>query len=176
VSYQGYPPAQPAPAAYVAAPPTRPATLTFGYFGALLAGLFSLAGSALLIAQAHDLAERTANDVLGDDTTAILGSDLTSSVVDDAANTLVMRGVAGVVSAVLVLAVALAVRNGATWARIVLTVLLLGGLCANGFAIADVAPGATKALDAAAMLLGLAVVVLLFLPATNRYVKARKQT
>ncbi|GGM26207.1 hypothetical protein ACFFX1_16735 [Dactylosporangium sucinum] len=176
MSNTGHQPVQPtAVAAYAAVPSTRPATLTFGFFGALLAGLFSVVGSVLLIVKAHDLAARTASDILGEDTESLLGSELTASVVDEAANTLVVRGVTGLVSAVLVLGIALAVRNGALWARIVLTVLLLGGLCANGLMISDVAPGATKALGGAAIVLGLAAVVLLFLPPTNRYAKARGQ-
>ncbi|MET7394881.1 hypothetical protein ABZS66_15470 [Dactylosporangium sp. NPDC005572] len=176
MSNTGHQPVQPAAVAtYAATPSIRPATLTFGFFGALLAGLFSAVGSVLLVVKAHDLAERTAGDVLGEDTEALLGSELTASVVDEAANTLVVRGVTGLVSAVLVLGIALAVRNGALWARIVLTVLLLSALCANGLVISDVAPGATKALGAAAMVLSIAVVVLLFLPPTSRYAKARKQ-
>ncbi|WP_238007118.1 hypothetical protein KZZ52_37180 [Dactylosporangium sp. AC04546] len=176
MSNPGHPPVQPAAvAAYVPTPPTRPATLTFGFLGALLAGLFSAVGSALLIVKAHDLAERTASDVLGEDAESLLGSELTAGLVDEAANTLVVRGVTGLVPAVLVLGIALAVRNGALWARIVLTVLLLGALCANGLVISDVAPGATKALGVAAIVLSVAVVVLLFLPPTNRYARARRQ-
>jgi hypothetical protein len=135
--------------------------------------LFSAAGAILLIVQAHDLAEQEARELLGADA-SLLGPELIATAADEAANTLVLRGITGLVSAVFVLGIALAVRNGALWARIVLTVLLLGGVCANGFAAADLAPAATRALVVAAILLSVVVVVLLFLPPTNSYVKARK--
>ena len=166
-------PVPPAPAAVPMAPPARPLTLTLAFFGAMLTGLAGLAASALLIAKAHDLAQKTTDEVLGS-SGDVFGSDLTSTVVDEAAQTLTVRGISGIVSAVLILAVGLAIRGGATWARVVLTVLLVGGLCANGVILTDVAPAATKALGALAMVVGLAVVVLMFLPPSNRYAKARK--
>ena len=55
-----------------------------------------------------------------------------------------------------------------------MTILMLGTWCANGIVIRDVAPTATKALGAAAIVLSLAVIVLLFLPPTNAYAKARR--
>jgi hypothetical protein len=172
VSHPGFPP--PASATYPVAPLRRPATLKLGYLGALLVALFSAAGAVLLIVKARDVAEQTATDVLGADSTSELGSDLISIAVDEAASTLVSRGVAALVSALLVLGVALAVRNGALWARIVLTILVLGGICANGLVLSDIAPAATKALGVAAIVLSVAVVVLLFLPPTNAYARARK--
>jgi hypothetical protein len=155
-------------------PYPRPLTLTLAFFGALLAGLAGIAGSALLIANAHDLAQQTTNDLLGAGTADALGAGLTAGVVDEAAHTLTLRGVTGIVSAVLILAVALAIRGGATWARVVLTVLLLGALCANGVILTDVAPGATKALGVLAMVVAVTVVVLMFLPPSNRYTAAQK--
>ncbi len=168
--YNAYPPQPMAPPPVP--PLTRPATLTLGFAGALLAGLLSALGAVLLIVDAHQLALQTVNDIVPTDSG--LG-DLANAAADDAANTLVIRGVTGLVSAVLVLAVALAVRNGRLWARIVLTVLLLGGLCANGLIVRDVSPAATKALDYAAIGLALLSVVVLFLPSTNRYAKARRR-
>jgi hypothetical protein len=163
----------PAPAAYGAAPPpARPATLTFAFYGALLSGVLVLAGSILLYVQARDVAVEQG---LGSGNADALGQDLTNAVVDEAVGTLQLRGISGIVSAVLLLAAALAVRNGATWARVLLTVLLVGGVCAGGVTVADLAPAATKALDTIAIVLNLVVVVLLFLPATNAYAKARKQ-
>jgi hypothetical protein len=153
------------------APPARPATLTLGFVGALLAGVLSALGAILLIAKAHELAQQTVDSIVPSDSG--LG-DLAKAAVDDAAATLVSRGVVGLVSAILVIAIALAVRNAALWARIVLTVLLFGGLFANLIAIRDVTPGATKALDLAAIGISILVVVLLFLPPTNRYAKARR--
>ena len=170
----GYPPAMPPPYTDVPQGPLRrPATLTLAYFGGILAGLFSIIGAALLIAQAKDLAKDMAAELVPD--SDILGTSTMQAAIDEAANTLVVRGVMLLVSGVLVLAIALAIRNGATWARIVLTVLLLGGLCANGLVLRDVAPAVTKATGVATLLLSVAVVVLMFLPPTNQYVKNRKR-
>jgi hypothetical protein len=154
-------------------PLQRPATLTFAFFGGILAGLFSIVGAVLLIMQAKDLAKDVATDFTSD--ADILGSSVVQAAIDEAASKLVIRGVMVLVSGVLILAFALAVRNGATWARIVLTVLLVGALCTNGLVISDVAPAATTALGVATLLLSVAVVVLMFLPPTNRYAKARKR-
>ncbi|GAA4263124.1 hypothetical protein [Dactylosporangium darangshiense] len=167
-----YPAYQPVPAFAPAPPPSRPATLGLAFLGALLSGVLALAGSILLYTGAHDVAVKQG---IGADNADALGQELTDSIVSDAVHTLQLRGISGIVSAVLILAVALAARNAATWARVVLTVLLVGGLCAGGVQVADIAPAATKALDVAAIVLNLAVVVLLFLPATNAYAKARKQ-
>jgi FtsH-binding integral membrane protein len=151
----------------------RPATLTFAFYGALLVGLFSIIGGILLIADSRHLAEQTAAGLTDDP--SVLGNEIVKAAVDQAASALVVRGVVVIVSGVLVLAIAFAVRNGAMWARIVMTLLVLAAVCSNGLVIRDVAPAATKALDVASMLLGIAVVVLIFLPPSNKYASARKR-
>jgi hypothetical protein len=169
VSYPAY---QPAPAFAAAPPPSRPTTLNLAFFGALLSGLLGLVGSILLYTGAHDVAVKQG---VGADNADALGQELTDSIVSDAVHTLQLRGISGIVSAALIVVFALAARNAATWARVVLTVLLVGGLCAGGVAVADIAPAATKGLDVTAIVLNVVVVVLLFLPPTNAYAKARKQ-
>jgi len=158
---------QPAPV------PSRPLTATLAFSGALLAGLFTVLGAVLLIVTAKDTAKQAAADLLGVDPSDI-GSDFDSDL-DTAAHTLVVRGILGLISGALVIAVALALRNAALWARIVETVLLVGGLCTNGLVLRDVAPAATKGLDIAAVLVSLVAVVLMFLPPTNAYAAARKR-
>ena len=74
----------------------------------------------------------------------------------------------------LVMAASLTVHNAALWGRIVTGVLLLVSLCANGLEFTDVASGATTALGVTANLLGIAAIVMSFLPATNRYAAALK--
>jgi hypothetical protein len=169
VSYPAY---QPAPAFQAAPPPSRPTTLNLAFFGALLSGLLGLVGSILLYTGAHDVAVKQG---VGADNADALGQELTDSIVTDAVHTLQLRAISGIVAAVLIIAVALAVRNAATWARVVLTVLLVGGVCAGGVQVADIAPAATKALAVAAIVLNVAVVAVLFLPPTNAYARARKQ-
>jgi len=84
------------------------------------------------------------------------------------------RELAAIVLGALVMAASLTVHNAALWGRIVTGVLLLVSLCANGLEFTDVASGATTALGVTANLLGIAAIVMSFLPATNRYAAARK--
>lgn len=158
---------QPAPV------PSRPLTATLAFYGALLAGVLTIVGAALLIITAKDTAKQAAADLLGVDPSEV-GSDFDSAL-STATNSLVVRGVLGLISGALVVAIALAMRNAALWARIVETVLLVGGLCANGVVLRDIAPAATKGLDIAAVVVSLVAVVCMFLPATNAYPAARKR-
>ncbi len=155
---------------------SRPATLTYAFYGAVVVGVLSVISAILLIADSHSLAVKTTKDVLtsaGLGDTGTLGSEIAKQAIDDAASTLVVRGVMGLLSGLLVLAIALVARNGATWARVVLAVLLVGSLCSNGLAAKDVAPALSKGLDWTAIVLSLVVVVLLFLPASGAYAKSR---
>ena len=82
-----------------------------------------------------------------------------------------------IVVGVAILAVALAARNAAMWARITLTVVLVVGMCAgSGLQLGDrsVLPSVSVIAAALTPLLSIAAIVLLFLPATNRYASARK--
>src|SRR4051812_3734595 len=106
--------------------PSRPLTATLAFYGALSAGLLTVVGAVLLIINAKDTASRAAADLLGVDPSE-LGTDFDAAL-DSAANTLVVRGILGLISGALVIAIALALRNAALWARIVETVLLVGGL------------------------------------------------
>ncbi len=160
-----------APARTVA---TRPMTATLGYLGALAAGVFSIIGAVLLMVDAKELATRTTADVLGTDPTGA-GDDLVQGVIDDAAHTLVVRGILCLVFGALIVVFALAARQAALWARILLILVLLGGVGADLIVARDVAPAATKALDVIAIIVSLVVIVLTFLPATNRFGAARKR-
>src|SRR5690348_1734437 len=105
----------------------RPSTLTLGFAGALVVGLSSLVAGVLLVSEARHLAEQTAADLLSGE--GLAGVGLNSGAVDQATDALTTRGVTVLVSGALVLGVAFAVRDGATWARSVLGLLLLGTVC-----------------------------------------------
>jgi len=151
----------------------RPTTLTLGFVGALLVGLSSVIAGVLLVTDARNLAQQTAADLLTGE--GLYGVGLNSAAVDHATDALTTRGATVLVSGALVLGVAFAVRDGATWARAVLGLLLLGTVCGNGLVVTDVAPAASMGLGVVAMALSVAVVALLFLPASNRYAGARKR-
>ena len=95
---------------------------------------------------------------------------LVNAAVDAAYSTLQSRAVLAVVMFFLVGALAFLARNGRTGARIGLTVALF---FAVGIWLTNVrdggVPGAIRALDGAAMLFGLAAIILAWLPATQRF-------
>jgi hypothetical protein len=154
-------------------PPARPGIVSAAFFAALASGLFSVIGGILEFSGARELAEKVASDALGTDITG-LDLGVTDAAVTGAVNTLQFRGILAIVLGALVMAASLTVHNAALWGRIVTGVLLLVSLCANGLEFTDVASGATTALGVTANLLGIAAIVMSFLPATNRYAAARK--
>ncbi|HKD97850.1 MAG TPA: hypothetical protein VKB69_09640 [Micromonosporaceae bacterium] len=162
------------PASMSYAPPgapgvvARPATAAVAFFGALAAGLFTVIGSVLLIAQAKDVAAQSVKD-LGADPTGLF-----QSVVDDAADKLHSRGILGLAFGILVVAAAVLARNAATWARVVLSVVLVVEIFIGAVTARDIAPGGTKVLDGLAIVLALVAIVAAFMPATGRFAKARK--
>jgi hypothetical protein len=166
-------PSFPAPQGYglPSAAPTRPTTVTLAFYFALLSGLLTIVGSILLLMNANDLAAQVAGDAVGTDF-----ADLTDLATDQAHQTLVTRAILGLVTGVLVLVFALFIRNAALWARILLTVFLVGAWCSNGLTVRDVAPAATKALEGIAVLLGIISIVLMYLGPTNKYAAARKRS
>jgi hypothetical protein len=156
-------------------PVDRPTSLTVGYFAALLASLSSLGGAVALMVSAKELANKVATDVVGTDAAGVLGSSYVTEALEAAAHTLVVRGMVGLVAAMLLLGFALLARNGALWARITLIVMLLVALATNALAVRDVVPPISKVLDLVAILSCLVAASLVVLPASGRYAKTRKQ-
>jgi len=156
-----------------AGPPARPGIVSVAFYAALASGVFSIIGGILEFSGARDLAEKVASDALGTDVTD-LDLGVADPAIGDAVNTLQFRGILAIVLGALVMVVSLTLYNAALWGRILTGVVLLISLCANGLEFTDVASGATTALGVAANLLGIAAIVMSFLPATNRYASARK--
>ena len=98
--------------------------------------------------------------------------------IDQAYQTLVVKAYVAIGFGLLILLFAVLARGGGTGARIGLAVALTLGLFgAAGLQIAEyeVLPGASVAAAVVAPLLSLVTIVLLFLPATNRFAAARKR-
>ncbi|GAA1041464.1 hypothetical protein GCM10009557_65250 [Virgisporangium ochraceum] len=176
-TYHGAPPSLgvPRPA------PTRPVTVALSMWGGLTVALLSLLGAVFAIVTGRDalrdyaLAE--ARDYLGADADPELLDIALQAALDDAYSTLVIKAGLAAVVALGVLVFAFTVRNAALWARICLTVALVFNMCGgSGLLLIDteVMPGLTVATAAAAPTLSIAVIVLMFLPPTNRYAAARK--
>jgi hypothetical protein len=171
-TYQHLPP--------VTAPP-RPVTVALAMWGGLLVALLSLIGAAFAIATGKDAireyAVAEATDLLGEEPDPELLDIAIQAALDDAYGTLVVKAVIATVVALGVLVFAFTVAGAALWARICLTVALAVNMCAgSGLLLIDteVMPGLTVAAAAMAPVLSIAVIVLMFLPATNRYATARK--
>lgn len=165
----GYPATAPNPPAG-----DRPLTLTLAFWLSAVVGLLGIAGGIFDITDG----KAAINKALGK---AGIDSDLARSVagaaLDSAYHTLVTRAVIAIVAGALVLAFAVAARSGATWARITLTVFLAFGICAgSGLQLRDhdVLPSISLLAASLSPLLSLVAIVLLFLPATNRYAKRGK--
>ncbi len=152
---------------------TRPVTVTLAFLGALVAGAVSLLGAILLMTGATDAVMAQAAADLGVDP-ATLTAATSPGDFDSAANILHSRALIAIVISVVVLLLALAARNAATWARLVLTLALLASVGLSFVVVRNVAPTATKLLDIVAILLSLGAVVVLFLGPTNRYARARR--
>ena len=78
----------------------------------------------------------------------------------------------------LALATGVLARNGSTGLRVGLTIVLVASLGAiSGLQLGDrqALPSATVVLAAVVPLLSIVTIVLIFLPATSKYAKARKQ-
>jgi hypothetical protein len=169
---------------YASAPPfaaRRPLTLVLAFWGSVTVALLSAIGSVMAITGGKEsiraFATDMVRDVAGDDANADLIEEMISSEIASAYDTLVTKAVVGIVLAVLVLVCALLIRGGSLKARIALTVTLVLLMCGgSGLQLgdADAMPDATVAMAVLSPVLSLIVIVLLFLPATNRYAATRR--
>ena len=169
------PPGLPLPPAV---PRKAPGTLTAAVWLGVVSGLLTILGGVMDIVSGKDSINKALSKAAG-----ALGvdPDLVQQVAGDELNkayhTLVIKAAVAIVVGVAILAVALAARNAAMWARITLTVVLVVGMCAgSGLQLGDrsVLPSVSVIAAALTPLLSIAAIVLLFLPATNRYASARK--
>lgn len=93
----------------------------------------------------------------------------------DAAKAAVIFGsVIALVISLLLLGLALMVRRGRNWARIVAIVLAALGILGGLFSYAQPYGGAVTLLDTVNLLLAIATLVLLVVPQSNEYFKARR--
>ena len=161
---------------YASAP--RPGTLKAMVGSAGLAAVLGLAGALVTFFAGRSMLRSSLLGALG---VKSLGGapGLVNAAVDAAYSTLQSRAILAVVMYFLVAALAFLARNGRTGARIGLTVALF---FAVGIWLTNVrdggVPGPIRALDGAAVLFGLAAIVLAWLPATQRFAghgKARRR-
>ncbi|MFJ9780758.1 hypothetical protein ACIRSS_14310 [Amycolatopsis sp. NPDC101161] len=172
----GFP--QPAPVAA----PSRPGALLALAGVAVLSALAAIVDGVLYFVGGRDLAldvsARTIASITGTSADSVKadGGALLQAAADEVRSTLQVRGGLAVFFGVVLLVWGLLALRGAAWVRVLLT---LAALANAGVALrlATDIEGGTAAIRAVAWLVvvtGLAAAVLSWLPAVNRYAKARK--
>lgn len=103
------------------------------------------------------------------------GGALANSLVDSAYSTLKSRAIIGLVTVVIIVALAVAARSGRTGVRVGLTIMLPVAAVTWFLNVADSGvPGLLRGLDGVAVVLAVVALVLTWLPANNRYARERK--
>jgi hypothetical protein len=137
-----------------------------------VAGLGMLA-SILLMVTGRGAVDHAARDVIGPIFDSI-PADERGRLLDEAYQSIMLKAVVSLVGAVLILVFALLARSAATWARVVLAVMLVGGICGLVPTLSEsVVPNGVYAMDILVALAAPVLAVLLFLPSVNRYGRAR---
>lgn len=171
-----------------AAPPKKPGVLVALLVTTVLAALSGALGSLLVYAGGKDLADENVRNAVDSEpdlvglpagTTSadikhVTGS-LWDQVVSDWQGTMSARATIALVFAVGLLIFALGARSGALWARVLITVTVPIALCfPHALILRDAAPTGLAATSTGAIVLGLAALVLCWLPPVGRYKKARR--
>ncbi|MGW5720544.1 hypothetical protein ACWEVP_30535 [Amycolatopsis sp. NPDC003865] len=169
---------QPAPVAA----PSRPGALLALVGVAVLSALAAIVDGVLYFAGGRDLALDVAAETIASITGASAesvkadGGALLQAALDEVQSTLQVRGAVAIFFGVLLLVWALLALRAAVWVRVLLTLTALAN-AGLALRLATDVEGGTAAIRAVAWLVlatGLVAVVLSWLPAINRYAKARK--
>lgn len=146
----------------------RPSTLTAAVVVSGLGALCALVSAVITFTDGRSLLSSSLGLGPGD-------GSLGNSVLDAAYSTLKARAVLGLVAVVIVMVLALAARSGRTGVRVGLTVVLPLAAVAWILNAADSGvPATIGGPDGAAALLAVIALVLVWLPANNRYARERK--
>jgi hypothetical protein len=165
---------------YTQAPPApvkRPGVLTAGFFTSLLSALAGLVGTVAVFVGGKEMVAKLVVEEGGAElgfTVADLDNPVFDEIFADAFDKLAAR--AGFITffLVLMLIAALLLRNGGVGGRVFFTVALPLSGFAWFFMLRDMAPAISKAGGAISLVAGLVAVILIWLPAVNRYNEARK--
>jgi len=144
----------------------------------IIAGILIMTTSEAELRQQIVLQRARAAGISPDVAAELAKSDLTGiKEVDTALQAINITGISLAVSGLIIAVFALLAFRGATWARVVTLVFLVGALCGNGAAIfvaVAFLPGVPTVLIGAAPALALVGIIMLFLKPNNRYAKALK--
>ncbi|MFI9719892.1 hypothetical protein ACIHFE_09590 [Streptomyces sp. NPDC052396] len=170
------------------APPSkRPAPLLCLLLAAVLSALAGVVGSVIVYNGGKDLANSNVKDVINEHPAELgVPSNLSASslkqfsgpmwdsLIDDRYDTLTARAGFAVFTAVLLLVSVLFARNAAVWARVLLTLSAIVALITHSLVVRDYEPASVTGLSWISIVSALAVLVLCWLPANNRFARARK--
>lgn len=162
--------------------PRRPGTLLALLLATALAALSGTVGAVLVFAGGTSMAATNIHDVVADhpdvvrvpagtsaaDLKALSGA-LWNDLVDDRYGTLSARAGFAIFFAAVLLVLLVFARKAALWARVTLTIALLGSLIPHFLISTDYEPASVSACSVAAILLACAAVVLCWLPGNQRY-------
>ncbi|WP_328522751.1 hypothetical protein [Kribbella sp. NBC_00359] len=105
----------------------------------------------------------------------LLGTQAIQDAIDQAAHTLLLRGVVALVAAALTLTFAVFARNGSLVPRLIVVLALFWTAGINTLIVMDVAGSVTKVAGTVSAVVCLFAVVMALLPASGRYRKALNQ-
>jgi len=168
----GYTTPLPAPRA-AAAPPTPPRLLPLAVGAALAAAALYLVTAVLAFVSGRAAVESAIRVGVGADLQDLVNT-VAGPAIDAAYGTIKTRAMIIAFFAVVAVVLALVALRASLVARIVVAVSLLLALAVTARAVTDIFPGAAKGTGWAAVALSLVAVVMLFLPAVNRYATARR--
>ncbi|WP_326806603.1 MULTISPECIES: hypothetical protein [unclassified Streptomyces] len=173
-----------------AAPPRRPGLVVAMLVTAVLAALSGAIGSMLVFVGGKDLADENVRKAVDNDPSAVglpsgttaadiekLSGTMWDDVVTEWQGTMSARATIALVFAVALLLFALLARNGAVWARVMITIVaLLAAAFPHALILRDAAPSGLYMTSIAAILLGLLALVMCWLPPVGRYKKALRNS
>ncbi|MEU8386323.1 hypothetical protein [Streptosporangium sp. NPDC048865] len=154
--------------------PRRPGTLLAATLATAVTAASMLASAAVSLVAGRSLLRDYVHEELGVEA----GSEAVGAVVDTAVEaafgSLQARAYVWLFLAAILVLLLLPVRGGRTWARVVLSVLAPAVVLLGVRDLTDMVSPVTGALAALATLGALLAVVTCWLPASNRYARARK--
>ncbi|MER5651015.1 hypothetical protein [Streptosporangium sp. NPDC002524] len=153
----------------------RPGTLLAATLGAAVAAVAMLSSAAVSLIAGRSLLRSYLSDELGFEAGSEAVSSLVDTAVEAAFGPLQARAYVWLFPAAVLVLLLLPVRDGRTWARVVLSVLTPVVVLLGLRDLTDMVSPITGLLAALAVLGALLAVLTCWLPATNRYVRTRKQ-
>ncbi|MGP3977986.1 hypothetical protein ACTWQF_29015 [Streptomyces sp. 8N114] len=186
---QPYPSAQGAPAA-PPAPPRRPAFVVVVSLITALSALCSLIGAFIVYAGGKDFADDYLRQAMDDNpdavglpagTSASEIKDMSGPIWNEAVSSLqdtisARAGIAIFVAACLLLFTVFVLRTGATWARVLITVMaVVQFILPHTLILGDQPPNSLFLTSFLAIIFGLVALILVWLPPVGRFNKGHKQ-